>query len=151
MTDVASTADPTPDATGDTAEIWELHRAFVLANVTAHHPFLQQHMASGDTLVWYNLNQSNYLGVDHIVELWKMLAAAMDGRPARFTARDDEVTVVGDMALVTYLGDLYADFGELGTFEQVGRSTEVWRRTDGEWKMIHFHCSNHVPGVMGGK
>ena len=34
------------------------------------------------TLIWYNLNQSNYYGVDHIVELWKMLAAVSQGREA---------------------------------------------------------------------
>jgi len=144
------TADHTAHQSTYEAEIWQLHRDFVTANVTAFHPFLEQHMAPGATLIWYNLNQSNYLGVDHIVELWKMLAAAMDGRPARFSSRDDQVTVVGDMALVTYLGDLYADFGALGIFEQVGRSTEVWQRIDGAWEMIHFHCSNHLPGVMGG-
>jgi ketosteroid isomerase-like protein len=132
------------------AEVRALHQGFVEANPIAQHEFLEAHMAPGDTLLWYNLNQSNYHGVDHIVELWKMLKAAMDGRPARFSARDEQVTVVGDMALVTYLGDLYADFGDLGTFEQDARSTEVWQRIDGEWKMIHFHCSNHVPGVMGG-
>jgi ketosteroid isomerase-like protein len=131
-------------------EVWELHRGFVEANPIARHEFLEEHMAPGDTLLWYNLNQSNYHGVDHIVELWKMLKEAMAGRPARFDARDEQVTVVGDVGLVTYLGDLYADFGELGTFEQACRSTEVWQRTDGNWQMIHFHCSNHVPDVMGG-
>ena len=55
------------------------------------------------------------------------------------------------MALVTYLFDFYADFGPLGKFAQDGRTTEVWKRIEGEWKMIHFHCSNYVPGVMGGK
>ena len=147
MTDVALTPDE--------EKVWELHRGFVEANKTGYHPFLEEHMAPGMTLVWDNLNQSNYYGVDHIVELWKMLATAMDGRPAECSSRDDVVTVVGDMALVTYLGDLYADFGELGTFEQKCRTTEVWQRlTDSTgaqaWKMIHFHCSNHVPGVMGG-
>ena len=137
--------------TADEDTIWELHNDFVLANKTAHHPFLEAHMAPGMTLIWYNLNQSNYLGVDHIVELWKMLAAAMDGRPAICDSRDDIVTVVGDMALVTYMISLSADFGELGKYEQDGRTTEVWQRLDGEWKMIHFHCSNYVPGVMGGK
>ena len=39
-------------------------------------------MAPGMTLIWYNLNQSNYYGVDHIVELWKMLAAVSQGREA---------------------------------------------------------------------
>ena len=44
-----------------------------------------------------------------------------------------------------------ADFGSLGKVDQEGRTTEVWQRIDGEWKMIHFHCSNYKPGVMGGK
>ena len=141
----------TTELTAGEAEIWDLHNSFVTANVTAYHPFLEQHMAPGMTLVWDNLNQSNYYGVDHIVELWKMLAAAMDVRPAKCASRDDVVTVVGDMALVTYLISLYADFGDLGVFEQDGRTTEVWQRMSGAWKMIHFHCSNYVPGVMGGK
>ncbi len=67
MTDVALTADE--------EKIWELHRGFIDANKTGFHPFLEEHMAPGMTLVWYNLNQSNDHGVDHIVELWKMLAA----------------------------------------------------------------------------
>jgi ketosteroid isomerase-like protein len=137
--------------TADEEAIWALHNDFVLANKTAHHPFLEAHMAPGMTLIWYNLNQSNYLGVDHIVELWKMLAAAMDGRPATCESRDYFVTVVDDMALVTYMISLSADFGELGKYEQDGRTTEVWQRLEGAWKMIHFHCSNYVPGVMGGK
>ena len=135
----------------DEAEVMQLHHDFVEANKTAHHPFLEAHMAPGDTLLWYNLNQSNYHGVDHIVELWKMLAGVMNGKAGTVTTRDDEVTVVGDIALVTYLIDLAADFGPLGKVAQEGRTTEVWQRMDGEWKMIHFHCSNYVPGVMGGK
>ena len=59
----------------DEETVGELHRGFAEANKTGHHPFLEEHMAPGMTLIWYNLNQSNYYGVDHIVELWKMLAA----------------------------------------------------------------------------
>ncbi len=135
----------------DEAKIWELHRGFVEANKTAYHPFLEANMAPGDSLLWYNLNQSNYHGVDHIVELWKMLATLIDGRAAKCDPRDDKVTVVGDMALVTYILDFDADFGDLGRFEQEARCTEVWQRIDGEWKMVHFHCSNYIPDVMGGK
>jgi ketosteroid isomerase-like protein len=139
--------------TKDEEKIWELHRGFVEANTTGHWPFLEAHMAPGaDALIWYNLNQSNYIGVDHIVELWKMLAAAMGaGKKAKCDARDERVTVVGDMALVSYLMDFDANFGAMGRFKQEARDTEVWRKIDGEWKMIHFHCSNYVPGVMGGK
>jgi ketosteroid isomerase-like protein len=143
----------TPTATDtDLDTIWALHRGFLEANRTGDWPFLEANMAPGaDTLVWYNLNQSNYFGIEHIVDLWKMLATATGGKPARVEARDEQVTLCGDMALVTYLLDFEADFGALGHFAQQARDTEVWQRLAGEWKMIHFHCSNYVPGVMGGK
>jgi ketosteroid isomerase-like protein len=139
------------DQTADEKAIWKLHNDFVEANKTAYHPFLEEHMAPGATLLWYNLNQSNYHGVDHIVELWKMLATAMNGKPGILSTRDDVVTIIGDAALVHYLLDFSADFGELGKFEMEARTTEVWQRMEGQWKMIHFHCSNYVPDVMGGK
>jgi ketosteroid isomerase-like protein len=140
------------ELSADEKAVWELHRGFVEANKTGYHPFLEENMAPGDTLLWYNLNQSNYHGVDHIVELWKMLASVMGGgREAKCDSRDDKVTIVGDIGLVTYLLDFAADFGALGKFVQEARVTEVWQKMDGAWKMIHFHCSNYVPGVMGGK
>ena len=139
-------------AKSDEEKIWELHRGFVNANRTGDSQYLKDHMAPGpDALLWYNLNQSNYIGMDHIVELWDMLRAASAGKEARVETRDDRVTIVGDMALVTYLLDFAADFGALGKFVQQARDTEVWQKIGGEWKMIHFHCSNYVPGVMGGK
>ena len=136
----------------DEEKIWELHRGFVNANRTGDSQYLKDHMAPGPAaLLWYNLNQSNYIGMDHIVELWDMLRAASAGKEARVETRDDRVTIVGDMALVTYLLDFAADFGALGKFVQQARDTEVWQKIGGEWKMIHFHCSNYVPGVMGGR
>ncbi len=139
-------------ANSDESRIRELHEGFVEANRAGNIQFLRDHMAPGpDTLLWYNLNQSNYIGVDHIVELWEMLVAASGGKRAKAEARDERITIVGDLALVTYLLDFGADFGALGKFVQQARDTEVWRRMNGDWKMIHFHCSNYVPGVMGGK
>src|SRR5215831_17768301 len=96
--------------TADEEKIWELHRGFVNANRTGDVSFLRAHMAPGDdTLVWYNLNQSNYIGVDHICELWEMLRAAMGGKVAKVDAFDERVTVVGDLALVHYLLHFAAD------------------------------------------
>jgi len=138
-------------ATKDHDDVLALHDAFIQANRTADWSFLEKHMYPGDTeLVWYNLNQSNYHGVTHIVDLWKMLKAAMGDREATLVTSDDRVTVVGDLALVTYLLHFEADFGEAGSFSQDARDTEVWQRVDGDWKMLHFHCSNHVPAIMGG-
>ena len=72
----------------DEETVGELHRGFAEANKTGYHPFLEEHMAPGMTLIWYNLNQSNYYGVDHIVELWKMLRG-LAGREATVETRDD--------------------------------------------------------------
>ena len=144
MTDTASKTDE--------QVITELHEGFVAANRTGDWSFLEAHMAPGaDALRWYNLNQSNYIGQDHIIELWKMLKSVMQNKEAKCITRDDRVEVIGDAAVVSYLLDFEADFGALGAFKQEARSTEVWQRIDGDWKMIHFHCSNYVPGVMGGK
>jgi ketosteroid isomerase-like protein len=149
MTDTATTP---ADLTEDEAAIWELHRGFLHANRVAEWAFLEENMAPGDDhLIWYNLNQSNYIGVDHIVELWKMLAGVSQGREALVEPRDERVEVIGDVAVVSCLLHFEADFGNLGKVIQDARNTEVWQRIDGKWKMFHFHCSNYTPGVMGGK
>jgi hypothetical protein len=38
----------------------------------------------------------------------------------------------------------------MGVIDQDARATEIWQRADGTWRMVHFHCSNHVPDQMGG-
>ena len=119
-------SDPMTDTAtrNDEATVMELHNGFVEANTTGHHPFLEAHMYPGpDRLIWYNLNQSNYYGVDHIVELWKMLTAiSPPGAKAVCVPRDERVDVIGDAALVTYLMHFEADFGALGKFAQDARS-----------------------------
>ncbi len=142
---------PDPSLSADEQRIWQLHRQFVVAGTEGDHPFLQDNMVSGGKLIWYNLNKSNYYGLDHIIELWKTLTAAAPGGRATATPREEEVTVAGDMALVTYLFEFKADFGDMGKVEHQARNTEVWQRIQGDWKMIHYHCSDHEPGIMGGR
>lgn len=137
--------------TNDEKQIRELHEGFAQANTTGDVAFLRAHMAPGaDTLTWFNLNQSNYIGVDHICELWDFLRGVSAGRAAECKVRDQRVTVSGDAAWVVYALDFRADFGALGKVAQDARCTEIWQRQSGEWRMVHFHCSSHVPGQMGG-
>jgi ketosteroid isomerase-like protein len=145
MTDTTTTTDE--------ATIRDLHDGFVQANRTADWAFLEAHMyPDNETLTWFNLNQSNYFGREHIIQLWKMLLSMMPpGSEAHCITSDERFRMMGDTALVTYLLEFAADLGALGKIAQDTRSTEVWQRIDGEWKMVHFHCSNYVPGVMGGK
>jgi ketosteroid isomerase-like protein len=135
----------------DETTILELHRGFIDANKTGETSFLREHMAAGpNELRWYNLNQSNYVGVDHICELWDFLRGITAGGEAETATRDERVTVSGDAAWVTYGLHFAADFGPMGKVDQDARATEIWQRQQGEWRMVHFHCSNHVPGQMGG-
>ena len=137
--------------TQDEDRVWSLHKGFVAANRTATSQFLKDNMVPGpDRLVWYNLNQSNYIGVDHIAGLWDAIHSTIGGKQATFEAKDERLTLEGDMALVTYLAHISIDLNELGSWTHDLRTTEVWQKLSGEWKMIHFHCSIHVPGVMSG-
>jgi ketosteroid isomerase-like protein len=135
--------------TTDEDTILELHHGFVEANKTGDWAYLEAHMAPGpEGFRWYNLNKSIYVGMDHIVRLWKFLVAL--GGSAVIPITEEQVHVNGDMALVTYLMQFDADFGAMGSVSQATRSTEVWERQDGEWKMVHFHCSEHEPGGWEG-
>jgi|SRR5580693_5315150 ketosteroid isomerase-like protein len=137
---------------GDAAEIMRLHREFVDANGPLDSSYLRRRVtAAPNELVWYNLNGSAYVGRDHIAQLWDTLSAAMDGQAVSAELRDERVEVAGDVAWVTYLSHYRADFGNLGSYNGGMRSTEVWRRRDGEWELVHAHFSVHVPDQMGGQ
>lgn len=136
---------------GDALEIMRLHREFVDANGPLDSSYLRRRVtALPDELVWYNLNGSVYVGQDHIAALWDMLSAAMGGQAISAELRDERVDVEGDVAWVTYLNNYRADFGNLGSYNAGMRSTEIWRRRDGEWQLVHTHFSTHVPNQMGG-
>lgn len=137
---------------GDAREIMSLHREFVEANGPLDSSYLRQRVtAVPDEMVWYNLNGSVYIGQDHIAQLWDMLSATMGGQAMNAELRDERVEVVGDVGWVTYLNHYQADFGNLGSFNAGMRSTEIWRRREDKWELVHVHFSTHVPNQMGGR
>ena len=137
---------------GDAAEIMRLHREFVDANSPLDSYYLRRRAsANPGELVWYNLNGSAYIGQDHIAQLWDTLSANMNEQAVSAELRDERVEVEGDVAWVTYLSRYQADFGELGAYDGGMRSTEIWRRRDGEWRLVHTHFSAHLPDQMGGR
>lgn len=137
--------------TDDRERIRSLHTEFIDANTRENTAFLRQH--STDGVLWYNLNKSNYLSQDHIVELWEMLHDARPDTTKHATLSVDElsISVRGDVSWVTYLLSAKYDFGDLAKVDIHARATEVWERAGGDWKLAHFHCSEHEPGNMGGK
>ncbi|HEX6311446.1 MAG TPA: nuclear transport factor 2 family protein [Acidimicrobiia bacterium] len=141
----------TTDLSTDETAVLELHRRFVAANQAIDVGWLRANLAPGpDALVWFNLNKSDYIGVDHICRLWEFLAAVAGGAEQHVTDEDAHVHVVGDVAWVDSHIRIRADFGVMGRVDQSSRATEIWQRTNGGWKMRHFHCSEHEPGGWEG-
>ena len=137
----------------DEEHILELHREFVAANQAIDVDWLRAHMVPGtDTLTWFNLNKSDYLGVDHICRLWEFLAVVAAGAEQHCESIDPHAHVLGDVAWVDSHIRIEADFGVMGQVKQTSRATEIWQRMNDDWKMVHFHCSEHEGnGWEGGK
>lgn len=135
----------------DEARVTALHERFIEANTHEDTEWLSQNIHPDIT--WFNLNKSNYFGDAAILTLWTWL---YDQRPdktkdATIVVTNRVIQVVGDAALVAYTMSIDYDFGEQAQFHTGGRGTEVWLRTDGDFKLAHFHCSEHEPGNMGGQ
>ncbi|MDJ0786478.1 MAG: nuclear transport factor 2 family protein [Myxococcota bacterium] len=142
--------------TNDEQILLDLHERFMRACDVGDTEFLRTHVRGGASgLTWFNLNKANYFGIDHICSLWDQLRAAGEsasgqtGKGILNDDRDVRVEVCGDAAWLVYGLHLKADFGELGSVDHQCRTTEIWRRADGEWKLVHFHCSDWEPGWGG--
>ena len=67
-------------------------------------------------------------------------AASFEGKvpPHRYELVDPKVQVYGDIGIVTLR---YEPFGTDGAPLQRWKATLVYRRTDGEWRVVHAHWS----------
>lgn len=142
-----------PETTiADADTILELHRQFAKANTREDVVWLEAHTYPDVT--WYNRNKSNFMSQEAILGLWRRLHEARPdkSKDAPLRTFNEIVTVAGDAAWVVYMIEVEYDFGDLQAKRRyVARSTEIWRKTDTTWKLAHFHCSEHEPGVLGGE
>lgn len=135
----------------DREVIIDLHNQFVIANTHEDTDFLAPHL--WPDVSWYNLNKSNYMSDEAILTLWRWLYEQRPDKTkdAPIRAFDEQVFVEGNVAWVVYMIEVHYDFGEAGSFSPIARCTEVWQKDQDGWRLRHFHCSEHQPGVMGGE
>lgn len=143
--------------TNDLEAITELHEGWVRANADADHEWLRENVHPD--LVMFNTVGSNFFGRDTLIELWQTLRSivlAAGNGPGVSESWDAGYLIEGDLAVVHSMSRLAVNFGgdagaeAGGALDQVFRCTEVYRREDGRWLMVHYHGSPHTPGLLGG-
>lgn len=55
---------------------------------------------------------------------------------------DQSVQIYGDMAVAVFYWKFDATFKDGSPIQTKGRETQVYNKTDGEWKIVHVHYSN---------
>jgi ketosteroid isomerase-like protein len=79
-------------------------------------------------------------GVEFHTSLIRQMAQTPDNEPARFDMLSPRVQVYGDTGIVTYTRLMTYDRSGIPLWKTFNE-TRVFIRTDGVWKMAHFHRS----------
>ena len=141
----------------DRNAILKLHHDYIDVNTRFDWERLQPSFSPSPDAVYFNLNGHTYNGRDHWTRLWKFYGGQVES--SFWTPYDIGGTVTGDLAVVwchretrrKWVGseppprDIYYDNTEL-----VSRSTMVFRKEDGKWRVVHAHFSPADKGPRPG-
>ena len=148
--------------TSDEQAVLVVHQGWMDANRTGDVGWLREHLAPEYWMA--NTNGSTYHGIDQICELWEYYRrfyagwGVVEGPLVTCESRDPVVTVCGDAGWVAYRvrfaghsvgGRGKGDFGA-HDFDVNVRGTDIMRRIDGRWKIVHGHYSIGEPGAPAG-
>jgi ketosteroid isomerase-like protein len=137
----------------DRAEILRLHEKYLDLNARFDGQSLQSLFSPAPEAVYFNLNGHTYNGREHWTRLWRFYAQNVQS--AYWTPYDIGGAVADALAVVwchrktrrRWTGseppprDLNYDDSAF-----VSRSTMVFRKEDGQWRVVHAHFS---PGESG--
>jgi ketosteroid isomerase-like protein len=132
----------------DRAEILKLHGAYIDVNTRFDWENLQPLFSPSPEATYFNLNGHTYRGREHWIRLWKFYGQQVQS--TYWTPFDIGGVVTGDLAVVwchrktrrQWTGkeppprDIHYDNSEF-----VSRSTMVFRKEDGTWRVVHAHFS----------
>ncbi len=141
----------------DRAAILALHERYIDVNARFDWENLQPIFSAEPDAVFFNLNGHTYNGREHWTRLWKFYGANVQS--SYWTPYDIGGTVNGDLAVVwchrktrrQWTGseppprDLHYDNSEF-----VSRSTMVFRKEGGQWRVVHAHFSPADAGPRPG-
>jgi ketosteroid isomerase-like protein len=145
MTEISFVGGGREDQTG----VARQHQAYLDANATVDWEKLPALFSAGDDATYFNLNGHTYNGRAHWTRLWKYYKEQL--AVGNWVAFDARGTISGDLAVVwchrrtrlAWVGndprptDLRVEDKEF-----ISRSTMVFRREDGDWRVVHVHFSS---------
>ena len=141
----------------DHARLLELHASYIDVNARFDWVGLEPIWSGASEARFFNLNGHTYNGREHWIRLWKFYGRNVQS--SHWTPYDIGGVVTDDQAAIwchrktrrTWMGkgappaDLHYDGAEFVT-----RSTMVFRREDGDWRVVHAHFSEANAGERPG-
>ena len=132
----------------DRAQILKLHDDYIDANTSFDRPKVEKLFSGAPEATYFNLNGHTYNGRSHWLDLWKFYGQNVQS--SYWTPFDIGGVVNDGMAVVwchrharrRWTGadapprDIHYDDSSFVT-----RSTMVFRKDDGEWRVLHAHFS----------
>ncbi len=102
---------------------WNTYTSLCNADLTAFEPEAKGHLITGMNFhrFYFEMNAT--------------------GRPRQSTISSPMVTMLGDVALVTYIRVVQTINEDGHDSSSACEETRVWQKQEGEWQHIHFHRS----------
>ncbi len=144
----ANEANLVGGSAADRADILKVHADYIDVNTRFDWENLQPLFSAAPEATFFNLNGHTYGGREHWTQLWKFYGQQVQS--SYWTPFDIGGVVTGDLAVVwchrhtqrQWVGkeppprDIHYDNSEF-----VSRSTMVFRKEDGKWRVVHAHFS----------
>jgi hypothetical protein len=138
------------------ARLLQMHETYLDANNRLDVETLRKAWDDGPGGVYFNLNGHTYRGFDHWAKLWAFYRTQFRTIQP-WTPFDTKVVIGTDMAVITcsrtcrleWIGENRPE-----TFTEkdlTSRSTEVFAKRNGDWRVIHVHFSPASEGPRPGK
>jgi ketosteroid isomerase-like protein len=142
----------------DRQEILRLHEKYLDANARFDWQNLEPVFSPAPEATYFNLNGHTYNGREHWIRLWQYYGQNVQS--AYWAPYDIGGTVADDLAVVwchrktrrQWTGNKSPTRNiNYDNTEFVSRSTMVFRKEDGHWRVVHAHFSPSDPGSRPGE
>jgi hypothetical protein len=137
----------------DRVRVAEQHQNYLEANASFDWERLQGIFSAADHARYFNLNGHTYDGRAHWTELWKYYKPRLE--TGYWTPYELQGVMSGDLATVWCFRktrskwispEASQDPDRQSGKEHVTRSTMVFEKKDGDWRVIHVHFSDSQVG-----